>query len=62
VKSFLLPDRVKEARALGYREGMTDMRERLARDFATFAASHPDPIVSDELWAFCHHIRTKETS
>ena len=53
------PNPVREARAHGYRDGATWMRNTLADAFATYATSHPDPVVSDELWTFVNYIRSQ---
>jgi hypothetical protein len=53
------PNPVKEARAHGLREGQTMMRDKIAEELATFATTHPDPVVADELWAFVIHVRQR---
>ena len=53
----LMLDPTTSAREAGRQQGRTEMREQIATMFASFASSHPDPVVSDELWGFVHHIR-----
>jgi len=53
----LMLDPTTTAREAGRQQGRHEMREQLAAMFAGFATSHPDPVVSDELWTFVMHIR-----
>lgn len=45
------------AEAEGIATGQRMMRDRIAVELAQFASSHPDPVVSDELWTFVDHVR-----
>ena len=49
-------DPVPLAREAGREAGRREMREQLRATFASFAATHPDPVVCDELWTFIDHI------
>lgn len=37
--------------------GQRMMRDRIAVDLAHYATTHPNPVVSDELWAFVEYVR-----
>mgnify|MGYP007089738326 CR=1 FL=1 len=54
VKSMLDP--VRTSREEGRTQGRKEMRDLLRDQFATFASSHPNPVVADELWTFVAHI------
>jgi hypothetical protein len=43
-------------------QGRKEMRDRLRDQFATFASSHPNPVVADELWTFIGHIERMDLS
>lgn len=58
VKHMLDP--VRTSREEGRLTGRKEMRDLLRSTFATFAASHPDPVVADELWTFVGHIERAE--
>lgn len=49
-------DPVRTAREEGRLQGRKEMRDLLREQFATFAASHPNPVICDELWMFKEHI------
>jgi len=55
-------DPVRTSREEGRLQGRKEMRDLLRDQFATFAASHPDAAVSDELWQFVRHIETASVS
>ena len=55
-------DPVKTAREEGRLRGRLEMRNHIRDQFATFAVRHPDPVVSDELWAFVNHIDRQQLS
>lgn len=40
-----------------YVEGQKDMRDRIAVMFSSWATTHPDPVVADELWQFVSSIK-----
>lgn len=54
VKALLDP--VRTSREEGRLQGRKEMRDYLRDVFATHAASHPNPVVADELWTFINHI------
>jgi hypothetical protein len=54
VKHMLDP--VRTSREEGRLAGRKEMRDLLRSAFASFAAAHPDPVISDELWTFVNHI------
>lgn len=60
VKQMLDP--VRTAREEGRLQGRQEMRELIRGLFAGFASSHPDPVVSDELWMFKEHIERADLS
>ncbi|MEN6301955.1 MAG: hypothetical protein ABFD96_04480 [Armatimonadia bacterium] len=49
-------DPVRTAREEGRMQGRQEMRDLLREQFTTFATSHPNPVVCDELWMFKEHI------
>lgn len=49
-------DPVPIAREAGRHAGRKEMREQLRAMFASFATTHPDQVVSDELWTFVGYI------
>lgn len=49
-------DPVRHAREEGRIQGRKEMRDLLRGMFTSFASSHPDPVVCDELWTFKEHI------
>jgi hypothetical protein len=55
--AHIMLDPVGSVRREALETGKRMMRDKLACDFAIFATQHPDPVVSDELWAFVEHIR-----
>ena len=48
---------VLEARKGGMRDGATAMRDRLATMLGSWATTHPDNVVADELWQFVDKVR-----
>ena len=56
---FML-DPVPFARDEGRKAGQREMRDRVRDAFAAFAATHPNAVISDELWAFVAHIERME--
>ena len=60
VKQMLDP--VRFAREEGRIAGKKEMRDQLRDTFATFAASHPNPVIADELWQFVGHIEKADLS
>ncbi len=60
VKEMLDP--VRWSREEGRIAGRKEMRDRIRDQFATFATRHPDPVISDELWAFVNYIERMELS
>jgi hypothetical protein len=54
VKQMLDP--VRHAREEGRLQGRKEMRDQIRDTFASFAASHPNPVIGDELWSFVGHI------
>jgi len=55
-------DPVRTSREEGRLQGRKEMRDKLRADFATFATSHPNPVIADELWHFIGHIERAELS
>ena len=55
-------DPVRTSREEGRLQGRKEMRDKLRADFATFATSHPNPVIADELWQFIGHIERAELS
>ena len=53
----IMLDPVQAVKVDALATGQRMMRDRIAVDLATFATSHPDPVVADELWAFINHVR-----
>lgn len=60
VKQMLDP--VRFAREEGRLQGRKEMRDQLRDTFASFAASHPNPVIADELWAYVGHIEKADLS
>lgn len=60
VKQMLDP--VRSAREEGRMQGRKEMRDMLRDTFASFAASHPDPVIADELWQYVGHIEKADLS
>ena len=60
VKTMLDP--VRTAREEGRLAGRKEMRDMLRDTFASFAASHPNPVISDELWQYVGHIEKADLS
>jgi hypothetical protein len=54
VKQMLDP--VRHAREEGRLQGRKEMRDLIRSLFVSFASSHPDSVVCDELWMFKEHI------
>lgn len=54
VKHMLDP--VRTAREEGRIQGRQEMRDHIRTMFVSFASSHPDAVVRDELWAFKEHV------
>ena len=53
----LMLDPVQAVKVDALATGQRMMRDRIAVDLAQFATTHPDPVVSVELWAFVNHVR-----
>ncbi len=60
VKQMLDP--VRFAREEGRIAGKKEMRDQVKAMFASFASTHPDQVVSDELWTFVGFIEQTELS
>ena len=45
-----------------YREGQRWMRDHVIDEFVMYATTHPDPVVTDELWAYVHRLRAMEVN
>ena len=60
VKQMLDP--VRPSRAEGRIQGRKEMRDHLRDTFASFAASHPNPVIADELWQYVGHIERADLS
>ncbi len=60
LKPMLDPARV--AREEGRIQGKKEMRDQVKAMFASFASTHPDQVVSDELWTFVGFIERTELS
>ena len=60
VKHMLDP--VRTSREEGRMQGRKEMRDMLRDQFASFAASHPNPVVADELWQYVGHIEKADLS
>ena len=60
LKPMLDPARI--AREEGRIAGRKEMRDQIKGMFASFASTHPDQIVSDELWTFVGYIERTELS
>lgn len=54
LKPMLDPARI--AREEGRIAGRKEMRDQIKGMFASFASTHPDQVVSDELWTFVGYI------
>jgi hypothetical protein len=54
VKHMLDP--VRASREEGRIAGRKEMRDQIKGMFASFASTHPDQVVSDELWTFVGYI------
>ena len=52
----ILADPFRIAADEGRKVGAREERERIKSQFAAWATRHPDPVVSDELWAFVNKI------
>lgn len=57
-----LLDPVRTSREEGRLQGRKEMRDLLRDAFATFATSHPNSVVADELWTFVNHIEKADLS
>ena len=55
-------DPVRLAREEGRTQGRKEMRDLLRDQFATFASTHPDPRIADELWTFVEHVERARLS
>ena len=55
-------DPVRTSREEGRLQGRKEMRDSIRDQFVTFAMTHPDPVVRDELWAFKEHIEKASLS
>ena len=55
-------DPVRFAREEGRIAGKKEMRDQVKAMFASFASTHPDQVVSDELWTFVGFIERTELS
>ena len=60
VRQMLDPARL--AREEGRIAGRKEMRDQVKAMFASFASTHPDQVVSDELWTFVGFIERTELS
>ena len=60
VKQMLDP--VRTAREEGRLQGRQEMRDLIRGMFVSFASSHPDTVVRDELWMFKEHIEKASLS
>lgn len=60
LKPMLDPARV--AREEGRIQGKKEMRDQVKAMFASFASTHPDQTVSDELWTFVGFIERTDLS
>ena len=60
VKQMLDP--VRHAREEGRLAGRKEMRDQVKGMFASFASTHPDQVVSDELWTFVGYIERTDLS
>ena len=60
VRQMLDPARL--AREEGHIAGRKEMRDQVKAMFASFASTHPDQVVSDELWTFVGFIERTELS
>ena len=49
-------DPVRTSREEGRMQGRKEMRDMLRDTFASFASSHPNPVIADELWQYVSHI------
>jgi hypothetical protein len=49
-------DPVRTSREEGRLQGRKEMRDAIRAQFVSFASSHPDPVVTDELWTFVNYI------
>ena len=58
VKHMLDP--VRTSREEGRLQGRKEMRDQIKGMFASFASTHPDQVVSDELWTFVGYIERTE--
>lgn len=55
-------DPVRTSREEGRVQGRKEMRDQLRDQFASFATSHPNPVIADELWQFVAHIEKASLS
>jgi hypothetical protein len=55
-------DPVRTQREEGRLQGRKEMRDLLRDSFASFASSHPNPVVADELWQYVAHIERADLS
>jgi hypothetical protein len=60
LKPMLDPARI--AREEGRLAGRKEMRDQIKGMFASFASTHPDQVVADELWTFVGYIERTELS
>ena len=60
VKHMLDP--VRTSREEGRIAGRKEMRDQIKGMFASFASTHPDQVVSDELWTFVGYIERTDLS
>ena len=60
VKHMLDP--VRTSREEGRIAGKKEMRDQIKGMFASFASTHPDQVVSDELWTFVGYIDRTDLS
>lgn len=58
----LVLDPARVAREEGRIQGKKEMRDQVKAMFASFASTHPDQVVSDELWTFVGFIERTDLS
>lgn len=56
MSQIFVPDH-KRLRDEGFSEGARFMRQHIEKTFMQWAASHPECVVRDELWAYVEKLR-----
>lgn len=59
--SGVLEPEYARIRRQAYEVGVRDTKERIEQKLMSWATTHPDPVVRDELWAAVEQVRKDES-